>query len=296
MADAGTERSEGTTDASKSALNQVVGANANAENSRLDADVDAATAQITAANRLLVASGQNTANANMQTQEAIEAAKREMVREASEAAALPGWRSGNEYGFDTSIAIGFSEDLVSRIASAYGQTHNESYVIRTSNAKNPGTSSDDTYRDSMNSMIEDISKYGNNSGNVVNIAGHGSSASFGLKTFNLDTIDPGDGKITRQERLLLTLKPKLTDNAVIEIRACEVAAGWDGRLLLKRIQDLTGGTVVGWDGFYAVGPTGDKFTVAPDGNFKVESGRPNARRKLRGGDVFGFYWDKWNPF
>jgi hypothetical protein len=96
------------------------------------------------------------------------------------------------------------------------------------------------------------------------ISGHGNPRKAG--PFTLDEITKAD---SLQTRFLKLLKQKAGEGATIEIRACRTCTE-DNHELIKKIAELTGCRVVGYDDVYAIKPHGQQWIAKPDGT--VEKG------------------------
>lgn len=97
------------------------------------------------------------------------------------------------------------------------------------------------------------------------ITGHGSLTKAG--PFELAQIQKDE---SQQAEFLKLLKQKAAEGATIELRACSTCSERDQQML-KRMAELTGLKVIGYDDTYAVKPHGQQWIAKPGGK-EVEQG------------------------
>jgi hypothetical protein len=112
-------------------------------------------------------------------------------------------------------------------------------------------------QDKWKDAIAMLSSIADGSLQQIVITGHGNLKKAG--PFELDQIQ--DDK-SQQAEFLKLLKQKAAPGATIELRACSTCSE-DDQKLLKKMAELTGLTVIGYDDTYAIWPHGQQWIAKP---------------------------------
>ena len=95
------------------------------------------------------------------------------------------------------------------------------------------------------------------------ISGHGNTRKAG--SFTLDQLRDNNSS---QAKFLKLLKQKAAEGATIELRACQNCSE-ENHGLIRKIAELTGLKVIGYDDVYAIKPHGQQWIARPDGKGKI---------------------------